>query len=77
MTNHKWTIPGEIIEDVFQRLPCDWELSIKLECGSDDQPLIQIIADDGVDWDWGGPEDGESLPDCISRLLFTVPGGRK
>ena len=73
VSKHEWTIPGEVIEDVFQRLPYDWELTIRIEGGSV-RPYLQITTEDGMGvWDGDGPEDGESLIDCISRLIRTVP----
>ena len=73
---HKgWTIPGEIMQQVFDRLPDDWDLTIRLQGGSI-RPYL-ILTDkhgDGM-WNNDGPLDGESVVDCISRLIRLVPYG--
>lgn len=69
----QWTIPGEVFQQVLDRLPDDWDLTIRLQGGSI-RPYL-ILTDDHGDgmWDNDGPLDGESVVDCISRLIRLVP----
>ncbi len=75
---HKqWTIPGEVMQQVLDHLPDDWELTIRLQGGSI-RPYLMLTDDDGIGmWDNDGPLDKESVVDCISRLmrLFPEPEG--
>jgi hypothetical protein len=70
---HKgWTIPGEVMQQVLDRLPDDWNLTIQLQGGSI-RPYLILTNDNGDGmWNDYGPLDGESVVDCISRLMRLV-----
>lgn len=65
----QWTIPGEVMQQVLNSLPDDWDLTIRLQGGSI-RPYLILTDDNGDEWwDNDGPLDGESVVDCISRLM--------
>lgn len=67
-----WGIPGEVADQVIRRLPHEWSITITLQ-GGNARPYI-ILHDDAGDCciDSDGPNTGESVVDCISRLLITA-----
>ena len=65
----QWTIPGELLQQVLDRLPDDWNLTIRLQGGSIRPYLILTDENDDGMWDNDGPIVDESLVDCIGRLV--------
>ena len=65
----QWGIPGEVLHQAIQRLPDDWSISIELR-GGNVRPYV-ILHDDIGDCciDSDGPNEGETLVDCVSRLV--------
>ena len=65
-----WTIPGEVFQQALNLLPEEWTLSISVTAG-DARPYVRILDEYGdVPRDGDGPNDGESLVDCIGRLVL-------
>lgn len=68
----QWIIPGEVLDQALQRLPDDWTITIELR-GGNARPYV-ILHDDIGDacWDGDGPNDGEAIVDCLSRLVLSA-----
>jgi len=67
-----WTVPGEVMDQAIRRMPDEWSINIELN-GSNVRPYV-ILRDENGDccMDGDGPNDGETLVDCISRLVVTA-----
>ena len=68
----QWSVPGEVMDQAIRRLPDEWTITIQLN-GSNAKPYV-ILHDDNGDCciDGDGPNKGETLTDCISRLLVAA-----
>ena len=67
-----WNVPGEVIDQAIRRLPDEWSIKIELR-GGNVRPYV-ILHDDTGDCciDGDGPNDGETLIDCIGRLVLAA-----